>query len=98
MGERKDLRGVNDYKMKSLNLVCEASKCFAEATTIVKVSAGVIAGRQIAIPLSLCNNCVRKFDIINEKEGLAPLRPKPKTEQTADDNTAGDETNNVINT
>jgi hypothetical protein len=107
MGERKGLWGINDYKMKSAyktrtqapNGICEARKCFAEAITIVKVSVGVIAGRQIAIPLSLCGNCVGKFDIIKEKEGegLAPSRPKPKTEQLGD-NTAGDETNNVITT
>ena len=62
-----------------MNGVCEAQKCFAKATTLVRVSAGVINGHQIAIPLSLCNNCVRKFDIIKEKEGegLAPQRPNP---------------------
>jgi hypothetical protein len=78
--------------------VCEASKCFAEATTMVRVSAGIINGRQIAIPLSLCSNCVRKFDIIKEKEeeGLAPQRPKPNGNHLrTDDNTASQRMNQL---
>lgn len=95
VNERTDFRGVNDYKMKSrVNGVCEAQKCFAQATTMVRVSAGVINGRQIAIPLSLCNNCVGKFEIINENEGdeqgkgLAPVRSNPELQyaQHAHDN------------
>jgi hypothetical protein len=85
--------------MKSLNSVCEAQKCFAEATTLVRVSAGIINGHQIAIPLSLCDNCVRKFDVIKE-EGLALYSQTQNGTvygKTAD-NRADGQANNVINT
>lgn len=70
-------------KTQAPNGVCEASKCFAKATTIVRVSAGVIAGHQISIPLSLCGNCVRKFDIIKEKEGVGPGQAQQSIRQYA---------------
>jgi hypothetical protein len=36
---------------------CDAFNCFAEATTTIEVK----AGDNRTIPLSLCNNCVKKF-------------------------------------
>ena len=38
--------------------LCEAFNCFAEATTEVEVKVGVSR----TITVSVCNNCVKKFE------------------------------------
>jgi len=42
-----------------LNIICEAVGCFARATTKINVKVGHLG----TIPLDLCTDCVKKFDL-----------------------------------